>query len=103
MSRGFVIQGAEITSPIVPGTFAIGASDSGILSVSYTENLFTLDPSTRFLHQWAATSGKVTISDAGGGALRLRVTNAAMEPGTVIPAGTGTVTLNIDGMITSVM
>src|SRR5262249_31006471 len=98
IAHGVVMQAIEPTG-IQAGTYAIANSAPPSVGLSYTETNLVVDPSQRFLHFWSATSGTLTIEDAGGGAFHFHAT-APMAPDGLLGGGaTGTFTLELDGTL----
>lgn len=102
LGRGVVIQGFGVVNRIEPGTYTLGVNPSGILAISYVQSLLVANPAERQTRMWGASTGTLTISDAGGGNLSIHAENVAMAPQLGIAPGEGTFTLDITGTISHV-
>jgi hypothetical protein len=99
-----MISASGIPTRIQPGTYLLNSSTPPFLAIGFTESRFNpLDPGGNFNRPWASTGGTLVIEDGGGGSLSVRAAGVPMGPHPLLRGGTGTFTLDLNGVITRVM
>jgi hypothetical protein len=104
ISHVLVLQAVGIPTRIQPGTYPLASATPPFVGITYSESrLNPLDPGGNFSRSWGTTGGTLIIEDAGGGVLRVRASGVPMGPHPFLRGGTGTFTLELNGVITRVM
>jgi hypothetical protein len=104
ISHVLILQAVGIPTRIQPGTYPLASATPPFVGITYSESrLNPLDPGGNFSRSWGTTGGTLIIEDAGGGVLRVRASGVPMGPHPLLRGGTGTFTLELNGVLTRVM